>query len=79
MQRDGAEDAVPCEHGGSWQKVLEKRRGEKRHGLHVGHLKEQLFKPVSSQAQLGASQNKLDELLGRTIGLYRELGSKARK
>ena len=70
MQRHGAEDAMLCGRGATWQKVLEKRRGKKSHGLYVGHLEEQLFKPVSSQAQLEAPQNKLAELLGRTIGLY---------
>ena len=40
------EDAMPGGHSGSQQKVLEKRRGEKRHGQHPGHLKEQLFESV---------------------------------
>lgn len=70
LQRNGTEDTMPSGHSGFRQKVLEERRSEKRHGWHMGHLKEQLFKPVSSQAPLGVSQNRLDKLLERTIGLY---------
>ena len=65
----GKKMPCPVDMDGFWQKAPEKRRGRKRQGLHLGHLKEQLFKPLCSQAQLRTSQNKLDELLRRIIGI----------